>query len=75
MTPTNSEPMRRANSVTTASAATSGTVESESWQIAPNVPHEVHAGLEGAIVIDAFAPARDDWRALEREPAQPPRWP
>ena len=47
----------------------------ESWQIPPNVPHEVHAGPEGAIVIDAFAPARDDWRALEREPAQPPRWP
>ena len=47
----------------------------ESWQIPPNVPHEVHAGPEGAIVIDVFAPARDDWRALEREPAQPPRWP
>ena len=47
----------------------------ESWQIPPNVPHEVHAGPEGAIVIDAFAPARDDWRALEREPAQSPRWP
>jgi hypothetical protein len=34
----------------------------------------VHVGPEGAVVIDAFAPARDDWRGrtqLER----PPRWP
>jgi quercetin dioxygenase-like cupin family protein len=47
----------------------------ETWRIASNVPHEVHAGPEGAIVIDAFAPARDDWRTLGRAPAEPPRWP
>jgi quercetin dioxygenase-like cupin family protein len=44
------------------------------WRIPSNVPHEVHVGPEGAVVIDAFAPARDDWRGrtqLER----PPRWP
>ena len=44
------------------------------WQIASNVPHEVQAGPDGAVVVDAFAPARDDWRArgrLERHP----RWP
>ena len=45
------------------------------WQIPPNIPHEVHAGSEGAVVIDAFAPARDDWQALERLPVQSPRWP
>jgi len=45
------------------------------WQIPPNVPHEVHTGAEGAVVIDVFAPARDDWHALERVPVQPPRWP
>jgi quercetin dioxygenase-like cupin family protein len=45
------------------------------WQIAPNAPHEVRAGAEGAVVIDVFAPARDDWKALERLPAQSPRWP
>ncbi len=45
------------------------------WRIAPNVPHEVHTGPEGAVVIDAFAPLREDWRALEQLDAQPPRWP
>jgi quercetin dioxygenase-like cupin family protein len=45
------------------------------WEIPPNAPHEVQAGPEGAVVIDVFAPARDDWKALERLSAQPPRWP
>lgn len=47
----------------------------ETWRIPPNAPHEVHAGPEGAVVIDVFSPARDDWQALERLPAQAPRWP
>ena len=44
------------------------------WRIPSNVPHDVQVGPEGAVVIDVFAPARDDWRArgrLERDP----RWP
>jgi quercetin dioxygenase-like cupin family protein len=44
------------------------------WRIPSNVPHEVHVGPEGAVVIDAFAPTREDWRdraELERAP----RWP
>jgi unsaturated pyranuronate lyase len=44
------------------------------WRIPSNVPHEVHVGPEGAVVIDAFAPVRDDWRdrdVVER----PPLWP
>jgi quercetin dioxygenase-like cupin family protein len=45
------------------------------WKIPPNAPHEVHAGPEGAVVIDAFAPARDDWQTLERLPVRSPRWP
>ena len=45
------------------------------WKIPPNMPHEVVAGPEGAVVIDVFAPARDDWQALERLPVQSPRWP
>ena len=45
------------------------------WQIPANVPHEVHVGRDGAVVIDVFAPARDDWQALERLPVQSPRWP
>jgi quercetin dioxygenase-like cupin family protein len=31
------------------------------WRILADVPHEVHTGPEGAVVIDVFAPARDDW--------------
>ena len=45
------------------------------WHIPPNAPHEVHAGPEGAIVIDVFGPARDDWAAIERLDPQEPRWP
>jgi quercetin dioxygenase-like cupin family protein len=44
------------------------------WRIPSNVAHEVHSGPEGAVVVDVFAPARDDWRdrtRLERRP----RWP
>jgi quercetin dioxygenase-like cupin family protein len=47
----------------------------ETWTIPSNVPHEATAGPEGAVVIDVFAPVREDWVALE--PAEPghPRWP
>jgi quercetin dioxygenase-like cupin family protein len=45
------------------------------WCIPGNVPHEVHTGPEGAVVIDVFAPTRDDWRDAERVDARPPRWP
>ena len=45
------------------------------WRIPPNVPHEVHTGPEGAVVIDVFAPVRADWQSLERLDAQPPVWP
>jgi quercetin dioxygenase-like cupin family protein len=45
------------------------------WRIPPNAPHEVHAGPEGAVVVDVFAPARDDWQDLERLEPRPPRWP
>ena len=41
------------------------------WNIRPNVPHEVHTGPEGAVVIDVFSPPRADWRALERATPQP----
>ncbi len=45
------------------------------WRIPAGAPHEVHTGPEGAVVIDVFAPARDDWRALECSDPQTPRWP
>jgi quercetin dioxygenase-like cupin family protein len=45
------------------------------WQIPPNVPHEVTAGPDGAVAVELFVPARSDWAALERESASAPRWP
>jgi quercetin dioxygenase-like cupin family protein len=34
------------------------------WCIPANTPHEATAGPEGAVVIDVFAPPRDDFREL-----------
>jgi unsaturated pyranuronate lyase len=45
------------------------------WVIPSGVPHSAVVGPEGAVVIDVFAPTRDDWRALESLPAREPRWP
>jgi quercetin dioxygenase-like cupin family protein len=45
------------------------------WSIPANVPHEVQAGPEGAVAVEAFGPARADWAALERLEGRPPRWP
>lgn len=45
------------------------------WCIPAHVPHEVRVGDEGAVVVEAFSPARDDWRTLaELEPSKS-RWP
>jgi len=45
------------------------------WRIPANVPHEVAAGPEGAVVIDVFAPTRDDWSRFEPQAPREPRWP
>jgi quercetin dioxygenase-like cupin family protein len=45
------------------------------WRILANVPHEVAAGPDGAVVIDVFAPTRDDWSAFEPQAPRAPRWP
>ncbi|HSK17316.1 MAG TPA: cupin domain-containing protein [Gaiellaceae bacterium] len=45
------------------------------WQIPADVPHEVRVGPEGAVVVDVFAPGRDDWAGLERDEPREPRWP
>ena len=47
----------------------------DTWTIPSNTPHEAVAGPEGAVVIDVFAPPRDDWAALEPLEQRPPRWP
>jgi quercetin dioxygenase-like cupin family protein len=46
------------------------------WNIPSDVPHEVRAGPDGAVVIDVFSPTREsDWRGFERETPRPPAWP
>lgn len=45
------------------------------WRIPANTPHEATAGPDGAVVIDVFAPIREDFRRLEPLPQRPPRWP
>ena len=47
----------------------------ETWCIAGNMPHEVRAGPDGAVVVDVFAPPRDDWREAGRVDSRRPRWP
>src|SRR5919201_3018690 len=47
----------------------------ETWSIPGNVPHEVHVGANGAVVLDVFAPTRDDWRTSPPADARSPRWP
>ena len=47
----------------------------ETWTIPSNVPHEATAGPDGAVVIDVFAPVREDWAALEPAERREPRWP
>jgi quercetin dioxygenase-like cupin family protein len=45
------------------------------WSIPSNTPHEVHVGPDGAVVIDVFAPTRDDWREAPHVDERTPRWP
>ena len=47
----------------------------DTWSIPSNVPHEVRVGPDGAVVVDVFAPTRDDWRAAPRVDSRAPRWP
>jgi len=45
------------------------------WNIPADVPHEVTGGPEGAVVLDVFAPTRDDWSQFEPRAPREPRWP
>jgi quercetin dioxygenase-like cupin family protein len=44
------------------------------YRIPALTAHEVQTGPEGAVVVDVFAPVREEWKALERR-ERPPRWP
>jgi quercetin dioxygenase-like cupin family protein len=48
-------------------------VRGDTWSIPPDVPHEVRVGPEGALVVEVWVPGREDWKALERQPASTPR--
>jgi unsaturated pyranuronate lyase len=43
----------------------------DTWRVLSGVPHAVTAGPEGALAVECFAPARDDWAALDRLPGRP----
>jgi quercetin dioxygenase-like cupin family protein len=50
-------------------------VPGTTWSIPGNVPHDVVVGPDGAVVVEVFAPRRDDWDAVARTEPTPPRWP
>jgi quercetin dioxygenase-like cupin family protein len=45
------------------------------WRILANVPHSVTTGPNGAVLVEAFSPTRDDWHGLETYDPRPPLWP
>lgn len=47
----------------------------DTYVIPSHVPHEAHAGPEGATVADVFAPVRADWADLKRADPSPGQWP
>ena len=47
----------------------------DTWTIPSNVPHEVHVGPAGAVVLDVFNPTRDDWREAPVVDMRASRWP
>jgi quercetin dioxygenase-like cupin family protein len=44
-------------------AETHDLVRGASWCIPANAPHEVRVNAERAVIIESFAPPRDDWQA------------
>lgn len=47
----------------------------DSWCIPSNMPHEVHTGPEGAVVVETFSPTRTDWERFELRDPKRTRWP
>ena len=46
------------------------------WRILGDLPHDVVAGREGAVVIDVFNPVRSDWDdRVVVQPSPAPKWP
>jgi quercetin dioxygenase-like cupin family protein len=47
----------------------------DTWRILADVPHEAHAGPDGALAVEIWSPPRGDWTAFEGEEPRPPGWP
>ena len=45
------------------------------WRILSNLPLNVNAGPDGAVVLDIFNPTRDDWDDRAIVEGSVPRWP
>jgi unsaturated pyranuronate lyase len=45
------------------------------WRIPGETPHTADVGPEGAVVIDAFAPPREDWKEIKTLELRQPLWP
>jgi quercetin dioxygenase-like cupin family protein len=45
------------------------------WTIPSHTPHFVKGGGDGAVVLDIFAPCRDEWKELDAIAAASPNWP
>jgi quercetin dioxygenase-like cupin family protein len=46
-------------------------VPGDTWRIRSDVPHQVTAGPEGALVVESFTPSRADWATVERVADRP----
>jgi len=45
------------------------------WSIATGTPHFVRGGAQGAVVLDIFAPTREEWKRLDAIAPASPNWP
>jgi quercetin dioxygenase-like cupin family protein len=45
------------------------------WSIPTGTPHFVRGGADGAVVLDIFAPTREEWKHLGAIAPASPNWP
>jgi quercetin dioxygenase-like cupin family protein len=45
------------------------------WSIRTGTPHFVRGGPDGAVVLDIFAPTREEWKHLDAIAPVSPNWP
>jgi quercetin dioxygenase-like cupin family protein len=45
------------------------------WNIPTGTPHFVRGGPDGAVVLDIFAPTREEWKRLDMIAPVSPAWP